>query len=105
MKDDLRTWKPILPKMIPSLLAVALLCSAPAGAKGLAAAPSTEKTGVSGYHQLKTIPIPGDTFWDYLKYEPSTHRLFITHGDHVVVIDATSGKIVGNVGGMEASHG
>jgi DNA-binding beta-propeller fold protein YncE len=105
MKNDLRIWKPVRPIMIASLLAVALLCSAPAGAQSLSAAPSTEKTGVSGYHLLKTFPIPGDTFWDYLKYEPSTHRLFITHGDHVVVVDATSGKIVGNVGGMEAIHG
>lgn len=91
--------------MVPSILAVALLCSAAAKATTPSAAESTQKTGASGYHLLKTIPIPGDTFWDYLKYQPSTHRLFITHGDHVVVVNVKSGEIVGNIGGMEAIHG
>jgi len=61
--------------------------------------------GPSGYHLLKTIPIPGDTFWDYLKFQPSTRRLFISHGDHVVVVNVDSGKIIGDIGGMEGIHG
>jgi len=61
--------------------------------------------GPAGYHLLKTISIPGDTFWDYLKFDSSTHRLFITHGDHVVVVDVQSGQIVGNIGGMQGIHG
>jgi DNA-binding beta-propeller fold protein YncE len=61
--------------------------------------------GPSGYHLLKTIPIPGDTFWDYLKFQPSTRRLFISHGTHVVVVNVDSGKIVGDIGGMEGIHG
>ena len=61
--------------------------------------------GPAGYHLLKTISIPGDTFWDYLKFDSSTHRLFITHGDHVVVVDVQSGQIVGNIDGMQGIHG
>src|SRR6185437_3541683 len=61
--------------------------------------------GPAGYHLLKTISIPGDTFWDYLKFDSSTHRLFIAHGDHVVVVDVQSGQIVGNIGGMQGIHG
>lgn len=73
--------------------------------KSHAAVVNALPAGPSGYHLIKKIPIPGDTFWDYLKYQPSTHRLFITHGTHVVVVNVKSGKIVGDIGGMEAIHG
>jgi hypothetical protein len=69
------------------------------------AAVVAQGAGASGYHLLKTIPIPGDTFWDYLKFDPSSRRLFITHGTHVVVVNVDSGKIVGDIGGMEGIHG
>jgi DNA-binding beta-propeller fold protein YncE len=70
-----------------------------------AVAASAAAAGGSGYHLLKTIPIPGDTFWDYLKFDPSTRRLFITHGTHVVVVNVKTGKIVGDIGPMEGIHG
>jgi YVTN family beta-propeller protein len=73
-----------------------------------ASAPANEAAaavGPSGYHLLKTIPIPGDTFWDYMKLQSSTRRLFITHGDHVVVVNVDTDKIIGDIGGMEAIHG
>ncbi len=61
--------------------------------------------GPSGYHLLKTIPIPGDEFWDYMGFEPSAHHLFITHGNHVVVVDVKTDRIIGNIGPMEGIHG
>lgn len=61
--------------------------------------------GPSRYHQLKSIPIPGDTFWDYLGFEPNSDRLFITHGTHVVVVNVKTDKIVGDIGPMEGIHG
>jgi DNA-binding beta-propeller fold protein YncE len=61
--------------------------------------------GPSGYHLLKTVPIPGDSFWDYMTFEPGTNRLFITHGNHVVVVNVATDKIIGNIGGMKAIHG
>lgn len=64
-----------------------------------------QDAGASGYHLLKTIPVPGDTFWDYLKFDPSTRQLFITHGTHVVVVNVDSGKVVGDIGGMQGIHG
>jgi YVTN family beta-propeller protein len=66
---------------------------------------AAQSAGASGYHLLKTIPLPGDTGWDYLKYQPSTHRLFITHGTHIVVVNVDSGKVVGDIGGMQGIHG
>lgn len=61
--------------------------------------------GPSGYHLLKTIPIPGNSFWDYLTFEQGTNRLFITHGNEVVVVNVATDKIIGTIGGMKAIHG
>jgi hypothetical protein len=41
----------------------------------------------SGYHLVKKIAIPGDGFWDYLTTDPSTGRVFVSHGTEVVVVD------------------
>lgn len=70
-----------------------------------AAVPAKAAAGASGYHLLKTIPIPGDEFWDYMGFDRSTGRLFITHGNHVVVVDVKTDKIVGTIGPMEGIHG
>jgi len=61
--------------------------------------------GPSGYHLIKTIPVPGDTFWDYLKFDATSRRLFISRGDHVAVVDVDSGKVIGDIGGMQGIHG
>ena len=66
---------------------------------------AADPVGASGYHLIKKIPVPGDTFWDYMKFEPSTRRLFITHGTHVNVINVDTGKQVGEITGMQAIHG
>src|SRR5579883_3358969 len=70
------------------------------GGKAAATAPAT-----SGYHLLKTVSLPGNTFWDYLKVDPASHELFIAHGNHVDVVNVDTGKIAGNIGGMKAVHG
>ena len=75
----------------------------PAGRSAVPA--SAAAVGPSGYHLLKTIPIPGDEFWDYMHFQASTGRLFITHGTHVVVFDVKTDKIIGNIGPMEGIHG
>jgi DNA-binding beta-propeller fold protein YncE len=92
------------------LVGVFLCCAAVYAAGNRALRPAAARqdsaaVGPSGYHLLKTIPIPGDSFWDYLKFQPSTRRLFITHGTHVVVVNVKTGKIVGDIGGMEGIHG
>ena len=88
--------------------AVAANGAAPAGPRAqglLSQMEQKQPSESSGYHLLKTIPVPGDTFWDYLTFERGTNRLFITHGDEVQVLDVDSGKIVGTMGGMEGIHG
>lgn len=53
--------------------------------------------GLSGYHLIKKVKLGGEGFWDYLAIDPPARRVFITHNTHVMVIDADSGEIVGDV--------
>jgi YVTN family beta-propeller protein len=61
--------------------------------------------GASGYHVLKTVTLGGDGGWDYLNLDPATGKLFITRGTHVMVVDPDSGKLVGDITGLQGIHG
>src|SRR5215469_9957898 len=86
-------------------IGLALVSSTRTSAKRHSAAATTQSGGSSGYHLLKTIPVPGDTGWDYLKFDPSSHRLYISRGDHVAVVNVETGKVVADIGGMQRIHG
>ena len=43
--------------------------------------------------------------WDYLLVDSPAHRLYITRGDHVDVVDTTTGKLTGTISGLHGTHG
>lgn len=49
--------------------------------------------------------IGGEGGWDYLATDASAHRLYITHGTRVEVLDTTSGKVVGSIQDLQGIHG
>jgi len=49
--------------------------------------------------------VGGTGGWDYLLSDDAAHRLYITHGPRVEVLDTTSGKPVGAVTGLKGTHG
>ncbi|MGH9716866.1 MAG: YncE family protein [Candidatus Acidiferrales bacterium] len=103
-------WKSKLTIAATVLIVFFFASAAVCAARNAAPAPATPRgsaaaAGPSGYHLLKTIRVPGSDFWDYLKFQPSTHRLFITHGNEVQVLNVDTGKIVGTMGGMDVIHG
>jgi hypothetical protein len=53
----------------------------------------------------KTFPIGGQGSWDYLTVDPQTHRLFVPRSTHTMVIDADSGKTLGDIPGQKIAHG
>ena len=59
----------------------------------------------SGYHIAKTYKLGGDGGWDYLKFDPDGHRLFISRGTHVMVIDPDTGKSLGDIPDTPGVHG
>ncbi len=49
--------------------------------------------------------IGGEGGWDYLTSDPKAHRLYVTHGPRVEVLDTDSGKVVGSITGLKGTHG
>ena len=58
-----------------------------------------------GYHLIKTYKPGDDGGWDYLTMDPDAHRLYISRGTHVMVIDAGTGKSVGDIADTPGVHG
>jgi len=59
----------------------------------------------SGYHVIKTYKLGGEGGWDYLNLDSSSRRLYISRATHVIVIDADSGKPVGDIPDTPGVHG
>jgi len=59
----------------------------------------------SGFHLIATYPLGGDGGWDYLTLDSSARRLYISRSTHVIVIDADSGKPVGDIPDTPGVHG
>jgi len=49
--------------------------------------------------------VGGEGGWDLLAVDASRHRLFVTRGDRVDVIDTDSGTIIGTIAGTSGVHG
>ncbi|MGH9502194.1 MAG: YncE family protein [Terriglobales bacterium] len=59
----------------------------------------------SGYHVIKTFKLGGDGGWDYLTFDHASNRLYLSRSTHVIVIDASSGKPVGDIPDTPGVHG
>jgi DNA-binding beta-propeller fold protein YncE len=57
------------------------------------------------YHVSARYPIGGKGSYDYIRYDPATHRLFASHQSRVEVINADSGLRVGSIGDLHGVHG
>jgi len=79
-----------------SSLAATVLC-------GLFAIPA--QLSAQPYKVLDKWKIGGDGGWDYLLADPPAHRLYITRGPQVLVLDTATGKQVGAITGLHGTHG
>lgn len=83
---------------------VALLILA-ASAAVVSHALAVPQLGPSGYHVAKKYKLGGPGGWDYLAIDSPKHRLFISRGTHVMVVDTETGSVVGDIPGMQRVHG
>jgi len=61
-------------------------------------AASQAASAAGGYHLLKTVRvIPGDGKWDYVSIDSVNRRVYCSHGDETVVLDADSGSVVAKI--------
>jgi len=81
--------------------ALFLICTAAIAIATVAAAPSPQG---SGYHLLKKVVLGGEGGWDYLSADPVSHRVFISRGTHIVVVDADA-AVVGDIPNVQGTHG
>jgi hypothetical protein len=69
----------------------------------LPAAP--QSPSASGYHLIRKVKLGGTGGWDYLEIDTNTHRLFISRGTHVIVVNPDQGNIVGDIPDTQGVHG
>ena len=87
------------------------LCLAGMGAAAFFAATSGEwgapKKAIAAfkYTTVKKAQLGGEGGWDYLTCDSVARRLYISRGTHVMVVDADSYTVVGNIPGTEGVHG
>ena len=51
------------------------------------------------------VKLGGEGGWDYLTYDPAGNRIFITRGNHVMVVDAKTLKPSGDITDLSGTHG
>ena len=51
-----------------------------------------------------SVAIGGDGGWDCATFDPGSHRLFVTHGTHVVVVDSRRDSVVGDIPNTPGVH-
>ena len=77
-----------------------------AAALSFLAVPCLSLAQASGpYHVSAQWKVGGEGGWDYLAVDASAHRLYLTHGPRVEVLDTANGKIVGAITGLQGTHG
>jgi DNA-binding beta-propeller fold protein YncE len=59
----------------------------------------------AGYHVVKQIKLGGEGSWDYLTFDAKARRLYISRSTHVMVVDADSGALVGDIPNTAGVHG
>jgi DNA-binding beta-propeller fold protein YncE len=59
----------------------------------------------STYKVIRRIPVGGEGGWDYLRVDPDAHRLYVSRGTHMMVIDEVSGKVIGDITNTKGVHG
>jgi DNA-binding beta-propeller fold protein YncE len=59
----------------------------------------------SGYHSLARVTLGGEGFWDYLAMDADARRLYVSRWTHVMVVDADSYRVVGDIPSIGGVHG
>ena len=47
----------------------------------------------------------GEGGWDYLRVDPDAHRIYISRGTHMMVVDEITGKVIGDMPDTKGIHG
>lgn len=70
---------------------------------GLAAAPMAHAQ--KPYHVAARWHVGGAGWWDYMSIDPVSHDLYITRGNHVMVLNPMTGHVIADMTGLKGTHG
>jgi len=51
------------------------------------------------------MPVGGDGGWDYLRVDPDAHRIYLSRGTHMMIVDETTGKVIDDLPNTKGIHG
>jgi DNA-binding beta-propeller fold protein YncE len=57
------------------------------------------------YQLVKSLPLPGEGGWDYVAVDSDARRIYVSHATQVLVLDADSFAVVGNIPDTQGVHG
>jgi DNA-binding beta-propeller fold protein YncE len=83
---------------LQALTAALVLVAAPS-------ASSAQSTTGGSYHVSHDFRLGGDGRWDYVTVDTARRRLFIARQTRVMVVDPESGRILGEIPGLNGAHG
>src|SRR5213082_2413449 len=66
---------------------------------------ASPRAGQAQTFRVETFNIGGEGGTDYLTAEPGTGRVFVSRGTHVMVVDGSSGKVLGDIPDTPRTHG
>lgn len=72
---------------------------------GLAATVTIHGQTHAEWKEVARHALAGAGGWDLLVVDSASRQAFITRGEHLMVADIDSGKVVGDVGGLKRAHG
>jgi YVTN family beta-propeller protein len=79
----------------PAMLALALVATS-----------TLQAQNAPHYRITRTISLGAPDRWDYVTFDPGTHRVYVAHGDRVTVVDGHNGTVLGEVTGFPGgTHG
>lgn len=71
----------------------------------IAAIMATPRGGQAQTFKVAKANIGGEGGTDYLTAEPGTGRVFVSRGTHVMVVDGTTEKVLGDIPDTPRTHG
>ncbi|MDT7604615.1 MAG: hypothetical protein QOF61_2612 [Acidobacteriota bacterium] len=81
------------------------LCVCLVALVAVAATVGSRAAAPAGYHVMKTYKLGGEGSWDYLLVDSAARRVYISRSTHVMVVDADTGAIVGDIPNTPGVHG
>lgn len=71
---------------------------------GMAFAATTAEYNLANTYKFGAAP-GNREYFDYMTFDSDSHRLYLSHGSEVLVVNADTGKEEGKISGLKASHG